>query len=345
MIGRLLIVALLACSGRDPVSPTPPPASRAPALVLAHRGFPARLPDHTLEGYRLAVEAGADAIEPDLVPTRDGVLIARHENLLTHTTDVAQRLPGREQARIVDGEALSGWFSEDLTLDEIRQLRAIQPFPGRPHEHDGRYAIPTFDEVLALRAELSASTGRPIAVYPETKHPTHFREAGLALEPLLIDALRRHGLTGPDDPVFVQSFEPDSLDRIGRELQVRRVLLVGDLDARPVGEGRTYRELLADLPALRARVEGVGVDRSVVHGSDPSAVRSRGPAGPTGFVERAHAAGLFVHVWTFRPEPERVGLPFMGDPRAELARFLELGVDGVFADDPAMAVDVRDAMR
>lgn len=333
----MIILAWLACSRGDPVPlmplqpPAPPGGPASSALVIGHRGFPARVPDHTLEGYRLAAEAGADFVEPDLVPTRDGVLIARHENLLTHTTDVAERLPGREQSRVVDGEALAGWFSEDLTLEEIRQLRTVQPFPGRPHEHDGQHPIPTFDEVLALRAELSASTGRPIGVYPETKHPTHFRDAGLALEPLLIDALRRHGLTGPDDPVFVQSFEPDSLDRIGRELQVRRVLLVGEPDARPVGESRTYGELLADLPALRARVEGVGVDRSVVHGPD----------GPTGFVERAHAAGLFVHVWTFRPEPERVGLPFHGDPRAELARFLELGVDGVFADDPAMAVEVR----
>ena len=313
-----------------PTAPWPTP------LVIGHRGAPGYLPDHTLEGYRLAAELGADVIEPDLVISRDGVLVARHENDLTHTTDVSARFPDRKTTKVIDGVTVHGWFAEDFTLAELKQLRAVQPYPDRPHAQDGQYTIPTFDEVLALRAELSASLGRTIGVYPETKHPTALRAAGLPLEPPLIAALQAAGLTGADDPVFVQSFEPDSLRRVGLALDVRRVLLIGDLGAAPhgapaFGGGRTYGALLADLPSLVGHVHGVGVHTGHVWG----------PEGPNDVVERAHAAGLRVHVYTFRSEPHKLGHAAEGDPKQELRRFFELGVDGVFADYPDVAAQVR----
>ena len=227
-------------------------------MIIGHRGSPGRLPDHTLEAYTLAVEQGADAIEPDLVRTRDGVLVARHENELGLTTDVASRFPGRKRVATVDGERVEGWFVEDFTFAELRTLRARQPWPDRPHDHDGKYLVPTFDEVLDLAARLGAARGRPVTVVPELKHSTHFRALGLPLEEPFVEAL--------------------------------------------------------------------GVPRELLWA----------PEGPTGFVERARAAGLGLYVWTFRAE--RPGPAGNGDPVAEIAAFLRLGVDGVFADQPELAV-------
>jgi len=303
-------------------------------LVIGHRGAPGHLPDHTLEGYRLAVEQGADVIEPDLVPTADGHLIARHENDLTHTTDIARHYPERKSTKVVDGETVTGWFAEDFTLAELQVVRAVQPYPSRPHDHDGAYAIPTFDQILALRAELSEQTGRPVGVYPETKHPTYFRGLDLAVEPKLVASLQAAGLTDADSPVWVQSFEPTSLDRIAAALPVRRVLLIGDLADRPADGSPSYGELLADLPALRKRVHGVGVHTSTLWTDD----------GPNERLAAAHAADLFVHVYTFRMEPEKLGPAADGDGRTELRRFVELGVDGLFADYPDVAVEVRAAV-
>jgi glycerophosphoryl diester phosphodiesterase len=333
-----VIWLLWACSAPAPsVEPEPAvvvdeeaPVASTP-LVIGHRGAPGHLPDHTLEGYRLAAQMGADFLEPDLVPTKDGHLVARHENDLTHTTDVAERFPERRTTKTIDGQQVTGFFSEDFTLEEIRTLRAVQPYASRPHDHDGRYRVPTLEEVLALRAELSEELGRPVGVYPETKHPSYFRSLGLPLEPPLVDALRRHGLTDEDDPVFLQSFEPSSLLLLGSQLRVRRVLLVGDLEATPVDDERTYGALLADLPALRSWAHAIGVHTSHVWGPD----------GPTDLVDRAHGAGLAVHVYTFRMEPDKLGHAAQGDPRRELKAFYDLGVDGVFADYPDVAVEVR----
>ncbi|MCB9679189.1 MAG: glycerophosphodiester phosphodiesterase [Alphaproteobacteria bacterium] len=317
---------------RSGPEPTPvPEGSVRSAIVIGHRGSPGHLPDHTLEGYALAVRQGADFIEPDLVSTSDGHLIARHENELSHTTDVATRFPDRKATKTVDGEAITGWFAEDFTLAEIGTLRAVQPFASRPHDHDGEYAIPTFDAILALRAELSAEVGREIGVYPETKHPSYFDAAGLSLEAPMLAALRAHGLDRADAPVFVQSFELANLDALAAQSEVPRILLVGDLDATPFGDSRTYGELLADPAALRGHVRGVGVHKSHLWSE----------SGPTGLLEKLHAGGLLVHVYTFRNEADQLGPAAAGDPRRELQRFLDLGVDGVFADYPDVAVGVR----
>src|SRR4051812_33429809 len=201
-------------------------------LVIAHRGACGYRPEHTLESYRLAAHLGADYLEPDLVSTRDGVLVARHENEISGTTDVADHpeLAGRRTTKTIDGAELTGWFTEDLTLAELKTLRARERLPDlRPSntEYDGRFEVPTFDEILELRARLSAELGRAIGVYPETKHPAHFRAAGLALEPPLVRALAAHGLDAPDAPVFVQSFEQGSLEGLREHLRVPLVQLLG----------------------------------------------------------------------------------------------------------------------
>lgn len=300
-------------------------------LVIGHRGSPGHLPDHTLEGYRLAFEQGADYLEPDLVSTADGHLIARHENDLTETTDVAEKFPDRRTTKIIDGESVTGWFTEDFTLAEIKQLRAMQPYESRPHAFDRKFTVPTFEEILALRDELAIA--RPVGVYPETKHPSYFRALGKPLEDKMLAALEAHGLNRAQGPVFIQSFELANLEAMQTPLP--RVLLVGEPDATPFGDERTYGELLADLPALAERVDGIGVHKDHLWNEE----------GPTGLLQRAHAAGLLVHVYTFRTEPEKLGPAADGNPRLELRRFMELGVDGVFADYPDVAFSVREELR
>lgn len=299
-------------------------------LVIGHRGAPGYLPDHTLEGYRLAVAQGADAIEPDLVSTRDGVLVARHENELSLTTDVATRFPDRRRTARVDGQQVEGWFVEDLTLAELRTLRAVQPWPERPHDHDGLYMIPTFDEVLALADTLSTRSGRPLMVVPELKHPSYFRALGLPLEPAFEEALVRWG--GDRSRIIVQSFELANLAAMSSQPADgrTRLFLVDDLEQAIPGDDRPYGQVLADLPALRRDAEAIGVSTAMLWG----------PEGPTDLVDRAHAAGLKVYAWTLRAE--RPGHAAKGQGVVqEVANLAALGVDGLFADQPDLAVQGR----
>jgi glycerophosphoryl diester phosphodiesterase len=298
-------------------------------LIIGHRGASGYRPEHTLASYRLAAEMGADYIEPDLVSTRDGVLVARHENEISSTTDVAAHpeFADRRTTKTIDGAAVSGWFTEDFTLAELKTLRARERIPDlRPAnaEYDGRFDIPTLDEVLELRAQLSAELGRAVGVYPETKHPSHFRGEGLPLEPPLVCAIAAHGLDDPDAPVFVQSFERASLETVRRELSVPLVQLLGARAA-----------AAADLAAVARYADAVGPAKDHI-------VRE------PGFVAGAHAAGLLVHPYTFRrenaflpPELRSSDDPAEpGDLGAELERFLALGVDGVFTDNADVAVAV-----
>src|SRR5947207_8399653 len=176
-------------------------------IIIGHRGAPGHVPEHTLEGYRLAAEMGADYIEPDLVSTKDGVLIVRHENEIGSTTDAATRFPDRKRTKTIDGTSITGWFSEDFTLAEIKTLRARERLEFRSHGWDGQFEVPTFDEVIQLAQQLGAELGRPIGVYPETKHPTYFRGIGLPLEDGVLAALEGRGWNTADAPVFIQSFE------------------------------------------------------------------------------------------------------------------------------------------
>ena len=292
-------------------------------LIIAHRGASAHRPEHTLEAYRLAVEMGADFIEPDLVSTKDGVLIARHENEIGGTTDVADRFPGRKRTATVDGRAITGWFTEDFTLAEIRTLRARERLAFRSQAYDGRFQIPTFDEVLALALELGAARGRTVGVYPETKHPAHFRSIRLPLEEPLLASLAKVGWNRRDAPVFIQSFEQDNLRDLRRKTPVRLVQLTS-------GGQTTAGDALRKIAEY---ADGIGPEKRLVVPVNPD-----GSLGtPTDLVTRAHAAGLLVHVWTIRVEPQFLPAGYKGRPEAEFEQFRQLGVDGVFTDSPDVA--------
>ncbi|HEX2204080.1 MAG TPA: glycerophosphodiester phosphodiesterase [Longimicrobium sp.] len=325
-------------------------------LVIAHRGASGWLPEHTLEAYRAAVEAGADFIEPDLVATRDGVLVARHENRIDETTDVAARpeFAGRRRTKEIDGQAVTGWFTEDFTLAELKTLRARERLPHlRPRSaaHDGRYEVPTLDEVIALALRASEERGRAVGIYPETKHPSYFRALGLPLEEALVDALHRAGWREREDPVFIQSFETANLRDLRGKTRLRLVQLM-EAEGRPFdwtlrGETRTY----ADMATPDGLREVAGYAGAI--GPAKALVIPRGPderlGHPTRLVDDAHAAGLQVHPWTFRSENaflpadlRRGAAPHEhGDSAAEYARFFAAGVDGVFSDFAAEAVAAR----
>ncbi len=330
-----------------------------PPFVIAHRGASGYLPEHTLEAYGLAALLGADFIEPDLVMTGDGHLIARHDNQLDLTTDVADRpeFAARRRTSEIDGEPVEGWFSEDFTLAEIRQLRARERIPRvRPANtrFDGQFRIPTLEEIIALVRDLEQQLGREIGIYPELKHPTHFAKLGLAMEQPLVEILHQHGYRGADAPIFIQSFEVRNLQQLRQLTELPLIQLLGEPDARPydevaAGGSLTYAAMAspAGLLHIAGYANGVGPDKSYVLARDG---KNRLPAdGQHDFVENAHAAGLAVHPYTFRAE--NVFLPAnlqsgtdeaeRGDLAAELARYLEAGIDGFFIDHPDLGVGVK----
>jgi len=322
-----------------------------PPVVIGHRGACGYRPEHTLVSYRLAIALGADYVEPDLVSTRDGVLVARHENEIGGTTDVAAHpeFAGRRTTRTVDGTTLTGWFTEDFTLEELRTLRAVERLPHlRPGNtrFDGRFRVPTFEEVLHLVDMESRRLGVPIGVYPETKHPSYFSSIGLPLEPPLVDALRRHGLDRADAPVYVQSFETANLRALAKVLQVPMVQLAASsgapADLQALGDPRPSRDLLtpAGLADVATYARAVGVSKDLVLD------------GSSTLVQDAHAAGLVVHAWTVRQENAFLEERFRrgraheaGDAFGETEALLEAGVDGLFTDHPDTAVEARHRWR
>jgi glycerophosphoryl diester phosphodiesterase len=299
-------------------------AGAAGPIIIGHRGASGHRPEHTIESYTLAIAMGADYIEPDLVSTKDGVLVARHENEIGGTTDVADKFPDRRTTKTIDGESLTGWFTEDFTLAEIRTLRAKERLPFRSHERDGLYPIPTFDEVIALADAKSKETGRTIGLYPETKHPTYFRSIGLSLEPPLLAALAKYGRQDTSAAVFIQSFEPENLRLLRPQTTLRLIqLLDAPADVSP-----------ARLAEIATYADGIGVNtRLVVPANADGTLRE-----PTTLVTDAHKAGLLVHVWTLRNEPAFLSPAYGGDPLKEHRQFAELGVDGIFTDFPDVAV-------
>ena len=356
-----LLVAVLAAlapavaAQERPAGPAAAPLVDTP-LVIAHRGASGHRPEHTLAAYELGARMGADFIEPDLVATRDGVLVARHENEISATTDVEERpeLADRRTTKTIDGVTSTGWFTEDLTYAELRTLRAEERIPqNRPDNmlYDGRYRVPTLQQVIDLAQRLTRELRRPIGVYPETKHPTYHRSIGLPLEPRLVRTLRRNGLDDEDAPVFVQSFEVANLRALDRQIDAPLVQLYGAPDSRPAdGTALTYRELATrtGLEGVAGYADGVGPAKDYVIGRDGGGALL---PEPTAFVADAHAAGLLVHPYTFRNEN-----PFLptdlrrgddptrfGDAFGEYARFFAAGVDGVFSDHPDTAVEARDA--
>ena len=344
------LIALLALPASAPAKPRD--RHHAQPLVIGHRGASGYRPEHTLESYRLAAEMGADYIEPDLVSTSDGVLVARHEPEIGGTTNVAdfEKFASRKTTKVIDGISYTGWFTEDFTLKELKTLRAKERLPlVRPDNtaYNGQFEIPTFQEVLDLRARLSRRLHRDLGVYPETKHPSYFRSIGLPLEPALVRTLNRNGLNRRGAPVFVQSFETGNLRALDRELKVPLVQLLDAKDRSIPGDGRTYGQLAtpAALRGIARYADGVGPSKDYIvpRNGDGSS------AAPTRFVADAHAAGLQVHPYTFRRENQYLPLelrssadPYgIGNLKAEIRQFFRLGVDGVFTDNPDIGVAAR----
>ncbi|HYP47149.1 MAG TPA: glycerophosphodiester phosphodiesterase [Thermoleophilaceae bacterium] len=364
---RLLLVGVLAAlaiagtvvavAGQGTERTTFRPAASGEPLVIAHRGASGYRPEHTLAAYELGARMGADYVEPDLVSTKDGVLVARHENEISATTDVANRpeFAARRTTKVVDGLTLTGWFTEDFTLRELRTLRAKERIPGlrqRNTIYDGRYRIPTFTEIIKLTRRLSRELRREIGIYPETKHPGYFRSLGLPLERPLVRTLRRFGLDRRRSKVFVQSFETRNLRALNRTVKTRLVQLLGGPGLRPddttgSGQGPTYAELAtrAGLERVARYADGVGPSTDYIVPRDASG----NSLPPTSFVSDAHAAGLVVHPYTFRNENAFLPLELRSGPDpaaygnalAQYEQFYALGVDGVFSDNPDTAAEAR----
>ena len=329
---------------------------RALPIVIGHRGAPAYRPEHTLASYQLAIEMGADYIEPDLVSTKDHQLVARHENDITGTTDVAAHpeFAARRTTKVIDDVSHTGWFTEDFTLAELRTLRAVERLPDvRPSNtaFDGLFQIPTLQEVIDLAKR------EHVGIYPETKHPTYFDSIGLSLEEPLVETLKRNGLDRRNAKVYVQSFEVGNLRQLDRMTKVPLVQLI-DADGAPfdladAGDPRTYSDLVTPggLKEIATYADGIGPDKSRIVPLDASGHITA----PTPLIGNAHRAGLVVHPFTFRPENTFLAADFQlgnpdspefprarGDQPAELALFYRLGVDGLFADNADTAVAVRE---
>lgn len=292
----VLLVSALTSVGIAQAQPVVTSGSRT---LIAHRGASGYRPEHTLASYTLAIEQGADYIEPDLVLTKDGVLVARHENEIGGTTDVAAHpeFASRRTAKTIDGQRIEGWFTEDFTLAELKTLRARERIPKiRPQntKYDGQFEVPTFDEVLALARK------HKVGVYPETKHPTYFDGLGLTHDEPLLAALK------PGDKVFIQSFEVDNLKRLRKKTTFPLVQLIDASSPQHVTP--------AGIAAIAAYANAIGPNKTLLT-----------PA----VIAEAHAKGLVVHAWTFRSEKE-----FGPDMVAELRGYLAMGLDGFFTDNP-----------
>ena len=318
-------------------------------IIIAHRGASGERPEHTLGSYELAIDQGADYIEPDLVSTKDGVLVARHENEISETTDVAAHpeFADRKTTKTIDGQRLTGWFTEDFTLAELKTLRAKERLPQlRPANtaYDGHWDVPTFHEIIALVKRREQETGRRIGLYPETKHPSHFRALGLPLEERLVATLAKAGYDGADDPVFIQSFEVDNLKRLNGMTELPLIQLMASVAGPPDHPDTTYAAMSTPegLAKIALYADGVGLEKAMVI---PRAADGR-LAAPTSIVTDAHAAGLKVHVWTFRRENYFLPGEFkagespvaVGNVGAEIKAFLATGIEGLFSDNVTEAV-------
>lgn len=349
-----LLVGVGTAAASDPVEkPRSKPLTQLDTpLVVGHRGASGYRPEHTLAAYRVAVRMGADVIEPDVVPTKDGVLVARHENEISGTTDVADRpeFADRRTTKTIDGRPLTGWFTEDFTLDELRTLRAVERLPEvRPDNttYDGRHKVPTLRAVLRLADRLD------VAVAPETKHPTYFDSIGLSMEEPLVELLDEAGLTKRKSPVLVQSFETTNLRDLDEMTKVPLVQLVSGsgapYDLVAAGDDTTYADLVtpAGLAGVATYADWLSPEKSLVLPRDPATGATGEPSAVT---DDAHEAGLRVVVYTLRAENQFMATNFrrgtdpnaFGDMVAEVTAFLDAGVDAFFTDHPDLGVEGRD---
>ncbi|HZV81228.1 MAG TPA: glycerophosphodiester phosphodiesterase [Geobacteraceae bacterium] len=350
-------------------------------IVIAHRGASGYLPEETLEAYKKAIDLGADVLEFDLISTKDGVLIARHDPNLATSTDVASHpeFAARKKTTRVDGETQTGWFASDFTLAEIKTLGAVATDSERPQQYNGLYKIVTFQEIIDLVKAQRVATGRAIAIYPETKNPTYHRDLGLPLEDTFIDLINKAGLNSKTAPVYVQSFEPGSLKYMkSKGLNTRLIQLIdaadidlktGDLilsapfdkpyDWAKAGDTRLFSDMVtpAGLAEIKTYADGIGPWKRYIItikgglGADGNLQDINGDGTindadtnsqpPTALVVDAHKAGLLVHPYTFRNEQRRLANDYQGDPHNEYLAFYRLGVDGVFSDFADTAIAAR----
>ncbi|MGW0199523.1 glycerophosphodiester phosphodiesterase [Nonomuraea sp. NPDC003201] len=351
----LAIITPLAGASAAPAAAEATP-DRSQVVVIGHRGAAGHRPEHTQGGYELAVAMGADWIEPDLVPTKDHVLVVRHENEISGTTDVSlhPEFATRKTTKVVDGRNVTGWFTEDFTLAELKTLRAVERLPAirqRNTVYDGYYQVLTFQEVLDLAKRLSHQYGRQVGVFPETKHPMYFRSIGLPLEEPLIETVKRNGLNRPGGPVVVQSFEPSSLKRVAKDLRVPLWQALGTTgrpyDLTAAGDPTTYADMMKPegLAKIAQYAQWIGPDKSSAIPLNPD-----GSSGtPTTLVSDAHKAGLKIGVYTFRSENQYLPLQLRrgqvatdhGDALSEYRAHLDLGVDAFVTDYPDAAVLAR----
>ncbi len=341
---------VLGVAGGQSVAMTPKNPPSTPPIVIAHRGASGLRPEHTLAAYDLAIDQGADFIEPDLVPTKDDVLVARHENAIADTTDVADHpeFASRRTTKTIDGQSLTGWFVEDFTLAELKTLRAKERLPKlRPANtaYDGRFEIPTLAEIIALAKRRSAETGRTIGIYPETKHPTYFAGIGHPTDLLLVAQLKAAGWDSATAPVFIQSFEVKNLQRLHAVTRVRLIQLIDGEGGPADGAQPSYAAMItpAGLKAVAGYAYGIGPNKGMLWaGTTPSPL-----------VADAHAAGLRVHPWTYRAENMFVPDRFRrgtdpaahADIAAEIDAGLAQGIDGFFTDFPLYGAQARDRLR
>lgn len=384
--GQLLSKLLLLASATTAVFPSSEALAATfntltgePPIVIGHRGASGYRPEHTLESYLLAIQQGADFIEPDVVSTKDGVLIARHENEISGTTNVADHpeFADRMTTKIIDGNSFTGWFTEDFTLDEIKTLRARERLPFRDHSFDDQFEIPTLQEVIDLVQEQSAIIGRTIGIYPETKHPTYHDSLGLSLEEPLVEILSNNGYTDEDDAIFVQSFEVGNLQLLNTLIDVPLVQLFDandiNLDGSIIetqpydfvvsGDSRTYGDLRTPegLAEIAQYADGIGPWKRLIVSVESVDLNGDGIADdingdgvvddsdkfltePTSLIDDAHNAGLLVHAYTFRNEDQYLAADYNGNPELEYEQFFNLGIDGVFSDFPDTGVAVRNRL-
>ncbi|TMH39235.1 MAG: glycerophosphodiester phosphodiesterase [Betaproteobacteria bacterium] len=341
-------------------------------LVIGHRGAHGYLPAHTLEGYALAIELGADFIEPDLVSTKDGRLIARHEPNMIATTDVASRpeFASRRRTAVIDGAADEGFFASDFTLAEIKRLRAVQDFAERPQQFNGKFEVPTLEEIIALAKRKSEEKGRPIGIYPEVKHSTYHKSIGLPIEKRLVAILSAAGWNHRDAPVIIQSFEQSNLKELRKLTPLRLIQLIDANDVNPDGSldftapfdrpfdwtasgdprllARTFGFLVTDegLREVKTYADGIGPWKRYIVSTVAANLPGPGEASlkllpANNLIDRAHKVGLFVHTWTFRNEQRRLVSDYAGNPVNEYLQFYRLGIDGLFSDFADTAVAAR----
>lgn len=329
-------------------------------IIIAHRGASGYRPEHTLAAYELAINLGADFVEPDLVSTKDGQLVARHENQISGTTDVADHpeFADRQKTKTIDGESVKGWFTEDFTLAELKTLRAKERLPKirqRNTMYNGHYPIPTFQEIIDLVRRKESEQHRTIGIYPEAKHPSYFAGIGLPIEKPLLETLNRNNYKDNTAPIFIQCFETASLKKLHEQTSMKLIQLI-DSEGQPYDfvvnkDKRTVKDMVTPegLAEIAKYAQGVGPSKDLIIPRDSKG----GMLKPTNLIADAHKVGLQVHPWTFRNENSFLPLEFRkdtsepnadglyGDAFAEYKLFYGLGVDGVFSEDPDTAIEAR----